>query len=54
MADFDLSDANLPFNIDAEQIVLGSLIIDSSSSRAFPESLRPSIFTFASTAESTT
>lgn len=30
MADFDLSDANLPFNIDAEQIVLGSLIIDSS------------------------
>lgn len=30
MADFDISDANLPFNIDAEQIVLGSLIIDSS------------------------
>ncbi len=28
MAEFDVSDANLPFNIDAEQIVLGSLIID--------------------------
>jgi len=28
MADFDISDANLPFNIDAEQIILGSLIID--------------------------
>lgn len=28
MAEFDISDANLPFNIDAEQIVLGSLIIE--------------------------
>lgn len=28
MADFDVSESNLPFNIDAEQIVLGSLIID--------------------------
>lgn len=28
MAEFDISDASLPFNIDAEQIVLGSLIIE--------------------------
>jgi len=29
MAEFDVSDANLPFNIDAEQTLLGSLILDS-------------------------
>ena len=28
MADFDIADANLPFNIDAEQGILGSILID--------------------------
>ncbi len=44
MADFDISDANLPFNIDAEQIVLGSLIIDSSLISRLSGKLTPDHF----------
>lgn len=44
MADFDISDANLPFNIDAEQIVLGSLIIDPSLISRLSGKLTPDHF----------
>lgn len=44
MADFDVSDANLPFNIDAEQIVLGSLILEPSLLSRISDKLTPEHF----------
>ncbi len=48
MADFDISDANLPFNIDAEQIVLGSLIVDPELISKVCDKLTPSHFHLSS------
>ncbi|MCM1334251.1 MAG: replicative DNA helicase [Bacteroides sp.] len=44
MADFDISEANLPFNIDAEQVVLGSLVIDPSLIAKLSGKLTPEHF----------
>ncbi len=44
MADFDVSDANLPFNIDAEQIVLGSLILEPTLISKVSDKLTPEHF----------
>ncbi len=44
MPGFDISDASLPFNIDAEQIVLGSIIVDSSLLSKVTDKLSPDHF----------
>ena len=44
MAEFDISDANLPFNIDAEQIVLGSIIIEPELLSRVSDKLSPEHF----------
>lgn len=44
MADFDISEANLPFNPDAEQIVLGSLIVEPSLIAKLSGKLTPEHF----------
>lgn len=44
MAEFDISDVNLPFNIDAEQIVLGSLVIEPSLVAKLTGKLTPEHF----------
>ena len=40
MADFDLSELNLPFNLDAEQAVLGSMLVDPTTVSAVTAKLR--------------
>lgn len=44
MADFDLSELNLPFNLDAEQAVLGSVLVDPSTVGPITARLHPEHF----------
>lgn len=44
MPDINISDANLPFNIDAEQIVLGALIVDPALLSKVTDKLAPEFF----------
>ena len=44
MAELSISESNLPFNIDAEQIVLGSLIIEPELVTKISDKLTPEHF----------